>query len=116
MIIGADVSHAAPGMVDMASMAAMTVSLDRTCSRYGAAVQSNGHRVEMIESSNIHEMLRPLVSWWIANVGQGRPPRHLYYFRDGVSEGQYTALLKQEVADIKHLMDELGQRAPANRV
>ena len=116
MIIGADVSHAAPGMVDMASMAAMTVSLDRTCSRYGAAVQSNGHRVEMIESSNIHEMLRPLVSWWIMNVGQGRPPRHLYYFRDGVSEGQYTALLKQEVADIKHLMDELGQRAPGNRV
>ena len=116
MIIGADVSHAAPGMVDMPSMAAMTVSLDRTCSRYGAAVQSNGHRVEMIESSNIHEMLRPLVSWWISNVGQGRPPRHLYYFRDGVSEGQYLALLNQEVADIKNLMDELGQRAPGNRV
>ena len=26
-----------------------------------------GHRVEMIESSNIHKILRPLVSWWIAN-------------------------------------------------
>ena len=54
MIVGVDVSHAAPGTVDMASMAAMTVSLDKTCSRYGAAIQSNGHRVEMIESSNIH--------------------------------------------------------------
>lgn len=116
MIIGADVSHAAPGMVDMASMAAMTVSLDKSCSRYGAAVQSNGHRVEMITSSNIHEMLKPLVQWWMANVGGGRPPRHLYYFRDGVSEGQYTALLKQEVADIKQLMDEMGQRDPANKV
>lgn len=115
MIIGADVSHAAPGMVDMASMAAMTVSLDKTCSRYGAAVQSNGHRVEMITSSNIHEMLRPLCEWWISNVGGGRPPKHLYYFRDGVSEGQYAALLKQEVADIKHLMDELGQKDPGNR-
>ncbi|KAF6219194.1 hypothetical protein HO133_005019 [Letharia lupina] len=115
MIIGADVSHAAPGMVDMASMAAMTVSLDRTCSRYGAAVQSNGHRVEMITSSNIHEMLKPLVAWWMANVGNGHPPKHLYYFRDGVSEGQYTALLKQEVADIKQLMDEMGQRDPGNK-
>lgn len=116
MIIGADVSHAAPGMVDMASMAAMTVSLDKTCARYGAAVQSNGLRKEMITSSNIHEMLKPLVQWWIANVGEGRPPRHLYYFRDGVSEGQYAALLKQEVADIKQLMNELGQRAPGNMV
>ena len=116
MIIGADVSHAAPGMVDMASMAAMTVSLDKTCSRYGAAVQSNGHRVEMITSANVHEMLRPLIQWWMANIGQGRPPRHLYYFRDGVSEGQYTELLKREVADIKQLMDELGQHNPGNMV
>ena len=38
IINGADASHAALGMVDMASMAAMTVSLDRTCSRYEAAV------------------------------------------------------------------------------
>ena len=116
MIIGADVSHAAPGMVDMASMAAMTVSLDKSCSRYGAAVQSNGHRVEMITSANVRDMLRPLVQWWITNVGGGRPPRHLYYFRDGVSEGQYTSLFKQEVADIKHLMDDLGQRDPRNLV
>ena len=116
MIIGADVSHAAPGMVDMASMAAMTVSLDKSCSRYGAAVQSNGHRFEMITSSNIREMLQPICQWWIMNVGGGRPPKHLYYFRDGVSEGQYTALLKQEVADIKNLMHELGSRDPANKV
>ena len=116
MIIGADVSHAAPGMVDMASMAAMTVSLDATCSRYGAAVESNGHRVEMITSTNIREMLEPIVRWWIANVGAGHPPKHLYYFRDGVSEGQYTNLLKQEVADIKNVMHELGRKDPGNMV
>lgn len=116
MIIGADVSHAAPGMVDMASMAAMTVSLDKSCSRYGAAVESNGHRVEMITSENIRDMLTPLVKWWMMNVGGGRPPKHLYYFRDGVSEGQYIALLRQEVADIKNVMYELGQRDPGNKV
>ena len=42
MIIGADISHTAPGTVDMASMTAMIVSLDKTCPRYGAAVESNG--------------------------------------------------------------------------
>lgn len=116
MIIGADVSHAAPGMVDQASMAAMTVSLDKTCSRYGAAVQSNGIRVEMITSTNVNDMLYPLVDWWIKNVGGGHPPKHLYYFRDGVSEGQYGPLLRQEVADIKKVMDKFGQGAPGNRV
>lgn len=115
MIIGADVSHAAPGL-EQASMAAMTVSLDKTCSRYGAAVESNGHRVEMITGENIGAMLRPLVDWWQKNVGGGRLPKHVYYFRDGVSEGQYIPLLKYEVADIKLVFEEMGQKHPDNMV
>lgn len=115
MIIGADVSHAAPGL-DQASMAAMTVSLDKTCSRYGAAVQSNGSRVEMITGTNINEMLRPLVDWWVKNVGGGQLPKHVYYFRDGVSEGQYIPLLKWEVADIKLVFEDLGNAHPERMV
>ena len=107
MIIGADVSHPAPGL-EQASMAAMTVSLDRTCSRYGAAVQTNGKRVEMITGKNIREMMTPLFDWWIKNVGGGQLPKHVYYFRDGVSEGQYIPLLKYEVADIKETLSKLG--------
>lgn len=109
MIIGADVSHPAPGL-EQASMAAMTVSLDRTCSRYGAAVQSNGSRVEMITGTNISAMLRPLVDWWIKNVGAGHSPKHVYYFRDGVSEAQYINTLTYEVADMKLVFDELGNK------
>lgn len=115
MIIGADVSHAAPGL-EQASMAAMTVSLDKTCSRYGASVQSNGKRVEMIVKENIQEMLTPLVDWWMKNTGQGKLPKHVYYFRDGVSEGQYIPLLRNEVADIKEVMSKLGQEHPDNMV
>lgn len=47
MIIGADVSHPSPGS-PQASMAALTMSMDRDASRYAAAVQTNG-----------------LVFWWI---------------------------------------------------
>jgi len=115
MIIGADVSHAAPGL-EQASMAAMTVSLDRTCSRYGAAVQSNGKRVEMIVGQNILDMLTPLCDWWIKNVGGGQTPKHVYYFRDGVSEGQYIPLLRQEVADIKKCFSLLGNEHPDRMV
>ena len=115
MIIGADVSHAAPGL-DQASMAAMTVSLDTTCSRYGAAVETNGKRVEMITGKNIREMLTPLFDWWIKNVGQGQLPKHVYYFRDGVSEGQYIPLLKYEVADIKETFSKLANDNPDRMV
>ncbi len=115
MIIGADVSHAAPGL-EQASMAAMTVSIDRTASRYAAAVETNGSRVEMITSDNINSMLRPLVDWWQKNVGGGSLPKHVYYFRDGVSEGQFGPLLKHEVADMKRLFADLGQNHPGNKV
>ncbi len=115
MIIGADVSHAAPGL-EQASMAAMTVSLDKTCSRYGAAVQSNGSRVEMITGTNITGMLLPLVDWWIKNIGRGQLPKHVYYFRDGVSEAQYINTLKYEVADIKLVFDQLGNKDPSRMV
>ena len=111
MIIGADVSHAAPGLTQ-ASMAAMTVSLDTTCSRYGAAVESNGYRVEIITPKNVDRLLRNLVSNWITTTGQGRSPAHVYYFRDGVSEGQYVSVLNQEVADMKRLFEEVAFQQP----
>ncbi|KAI9823313.1 MAG: hypothetical protein M1832_002537 [Thelocarpon impressellum] len=100
IIIGADVSHASPGSVQ-ASMAAITVSCDRIGVRYSAAGETNGHRVEMITKANIDEMVMPQVKNWIDNVGGRVPPEHVYYFRDGVSEGQYQHVLQQEVRDMK---------------
>ena len=57
MIIGADVSHAAPGMVDMASMTAMIASLDKNCPRYGAAVQSKGKEKAALVSTRCFDHL-----------------------------------------------------------
>ncbi len=111
MVIGADVSHGAPGS-QAPSMAAMTVSMDQTASRYAAAVETNGHRVEMIATRNLEDMLRPLFQHWAENVGGGRLPKHIYYFRDGVSEGQYQAVLKAEVADIKRMLYEMAATDP----
>ncbi|KAK3109735.1 Protein argonaute, partial [Teratosphaeriaceae sp. CCFEE 6253] len=103
MILGADVSHAAPG-AQMPSMAALTCSMDRLAIRYAAACQTNGFRVEMITTANINEMLKPMVQSWVSAVGGGKFPQRIIYFRDGVSEGQYTHVLHQEVADMKKLL------------
>lgn len=111
MIIGADVSHPSPGS-PQASMAALTMSFDRFACRYAAAVQTNGHRVEMITEGNINSMMMPLFHRWIQQVGGGKGPQHIYYFRDGVSEGQYSQVLEQEVTHMKKAIDaKYGQNA-----
>jgi eukaryotic translation initiation factor 2C len=100
MVIGADVSHAAPG-TQSASMAAITVSMDAMGCRYS---ETNGFRVEMIETDNINSMLKPNIQHWVQTVGQGRFPSRILYFRDGVAEQQYAHVLQQEVADMKALL------------
>ncbi|KAH8777302.1 eukaryotic translation initiation factor-like protein 2C 2 [Hyaloscypha finlandica] len=105
MILGADVSHPSPGS-PQASMAALTMSFDQNACRYAAAVQTNGHRVEMITPANIRSMMLPLFEQWITKVGGGRGPSHIYYFRDGVSEGQYAHVLNNELADMKEALVE----------
>jgi eukaryotic translation initiation factor 2C len=82
-------------------MAAVTMSFDKDCCRYAAGVQTNGHRVEMITRHNIDTVVMPMVKNWANKVGGGNPPKQIFYFRDGVSEGQYTHVLDQEVADMK---------------
>jgi eukaryotic translation initiation factor 2C len=55
----------------------------------------------MITTYNIRTLWMPLYNWWMNNVGGGKHPEHIYYFRDGVSEGQYMHVLEQEVKDMK---------------
>ncbi|KAK5126303.1 hypothetical protein LTR85_010539 [Meristemomyces frigidus] len=102
-VIGADVSHAAPG-APTPSMAALTMSMDKLAIRYAAACETNGYRVEMITTDNINGMIKPLIQSWVQNVGGGKFPSRIIYFRDGVSEGQYQHVLQQEVHDMKALL------------
>ena len=106
MIMGADVSHAAPGSLQP-SMAAVTVMMDKIGCRYAAACETNGHRVEMITQSNLMSMLTPLFTEWMSNYGLGRLPLHFYYFRDGVSEAQYQHVIQQELKYIKMIWRKL---------
>lgn len=103
-------------------MAAMTMSFDKDACRYAAAVQTNGYRVEMISPANMRNMFLPLFQKWISKVGGGKVmylissskrhwlifqgPAHIYYFRDGVSEGQYSMVINEEIKHMKDTIDE----------
>ncbi|THC99021.1 hypothetical protein EYZ11_001495 [Aspergillus tanneri] len=108
MIIGADVTHSPLG-VWSPSMAAMSVCMDTFGGRYWGACEANGDRIEILARANIEIMLTPLVREWMSTVGQGRAPERVYYFRDGVSTGQFEQVLQQEVFDIKGIFMKLTQ-------
>jgi eukaryotic translation initiation factor 2C len=61
MILGADVTHAVPGDDSSGSMAAFTMSIDRQFTRYAAKCETNGQRVEIITTHNIHTALGDMV-------------------------------------------------------
>ncbi|CAI6339047.1 unnamed protein product [Periconia digitata] len=112
MVVGADVSHPAPGAGsgEASSIAAITVSQDARFTRYWAEVQTNGNRIEMITTKNIENHFTPMVKNWMQRAGNGHPPKHVMYIRDGVSEGQYAAVLEDEVTDMKKAFKALGAR------
>ncbi|KAI0814058.1 Piwi domain-containing protein [Xylaria sp. FL0064] len=109
MIIGVDVSHAAPGS-GAASMAAMTVSMDKNATRYAAACEVNGWREELLQSTTSHGMFPPLLRFWMNTHKVA--PQHVYYFRDGVAEGQFQGVIETEISEIRRAFRECNAGNP----
>ncbi|KAI1131443.1 Piwi domain-containing protein [Nemania abortiva] len=109
MIIGVDVSHAAPGS-GQPSMAAMSVSLDKNATRYAAGCETNGWRDEVLLSTACHTIFPRLLKHWIGIHKVA--PQHVYYLRDGVAEGQFQAVLEDELKEIYRIFREVNAPKP----
>ncbi|KAI5863615.1 Piwi-domain-containing protein [Durotheca rogersii] len=103
LIIGLDVSHGG-AIGQNPSMAALTMSLDKDATRYAAACETNGYRVEVVRATTMHMMLPKLVRHWKSI--NGCAPRHVYFIRDGVSEGQFQDVLDIELGEIRRIFRE----------
>lgn len=113
MMIGVDVSHggaAGAGDGPMASMAAITMSMDQNAIRYQAVCETNGHRVEVLTPANIKSIFPPAVRRWCQK--NQRAPEHVFYFRDGVAEGQFAQVMENEVKEIRKVLEEVGRNRP----
>ncbi|KAK8079646.1 eukaryotic translation initiation factor 2c [Apiospora hydei] len=112
MFIGLDVSHA-PAGTNEPSMAALTVSVDRLATRYGAACQTNGIRTEIMEEATMKALLPRFIQQWrvghnTLNMGKSGGPEHVYFFRDGVDTGQFESVISKEV---KAILETFTQEA-----
>ncbi|KAB5542391.1 Piwi domain-containing protein [Coniochaeta sp. 2T2.1] len=109
MMIGCDVSHASPGS-KAASMAAMTCSMDKDGAFFVGTCETNGYRVECLLPQNVRSMLRDPIRMFVKNNKVA--PKHVFYLRDGVSEGQFCHIKEYEVKAIRAAFLEVTGQVP----
>uniref|UniRef100_A0A803MLG5 Uncharacterized protein n=1 Tax=Chenopodium quinoa TaxID=63459 RepID=A0A803MLG5_CHEQI len=107
IIFGADVTHPPPGEDSSASIAAVVASMDwPEVTKYKGLVSAQAHREEIIQDlykvvddpvkGKVHSgMIRELLISFLRNTRQ--KPDRIIFFRDGVSEGQFSQVLLHEV-------------------
>lgn len=100
MVMGADVSHHGPNDAKP-SVAAIVGSIDACAFRYAAAIslqqeqeqQRQRRRPEIIQ--NMGSMVRGLLDVYQKN--NNTAPKAILFYRDGVSEGQYSQVYDKEL-------------------
>merc|ERR1712096_309363 len=109
MVMGADVSHPAPESRGLKpSIAAIVASVEPKAANYEVEIriQDGGQNEEVIQDmKNVTKNL--LVKFHAAN--KGRKPEKIIMFRDGVSEGQFLAVLARELVDMRQACKELEE-------
>ncbi|KAF3333035.1 protein argonaute MEL1-like protein [Carex littledalei] len=111
IIFGADVTHPAPGEDSSPSIAAVVASMDwPEVTKYRGVISAQTHREEMIE--DLYSVVQdpnkgPLAGGMIRELlvafykSTGRKPERIIFYRDGVSEGQFSHVLLQEMDKIR---------------
>ncbi|XP_015690017.2 protein argonaute 12-like isoform X2 [Oryza brachyantha] len=111
IVFGADVTHPSPGDDASPSIAAVVASMDwPEVTKYKCLVSAQEHRQEII--ANLYTevkdpvkgivgggMVRELLRSFYAATGQ--KPSRIIFYRDGVSEGQFSQVLLYEMDAIR---------------
>ncbi|XP_027345224.1 protein argonaute 5 isoform X2 [Abrus precatorius] len=111
LILGADVTHPQPGEDSSPSIAAVVASMDwPEVTKYRGIVSAQAHREEIIQDlykltqdpvkGQVHGgMIRDLLRAFRASTGH--KPHRIIFYRDGVSEGQFSQVLLYEMDAIR---------------
>ena len=109
IIFGGDVSHASPGS-QASSIAALVGNINRSCTQYVARLSAQANRKEMID--DLKSMAREImIEYFNSNGGTSNPdsrPERVIFYRDGVSESQFQAVLQEEIPFLRAAFQSLG--------
>lgn len=94
MLIGIDVTHPSPGSPEGApSVAGVVASIDNRYAQWPASVSCQESRKEMV--SGLENMIVERFRIYQRH-NQNALPQNIIVYRDGVSEGQYQTVLREE--------------------
>lgn len=95
-LAGADVSHPGPGILKP-SVASLVYSHDHHATQYACLWGIQTPRQENIED------LRSFVCQAVDNWGtkNGTAPKRIFFFRDGLSEGEIERTARKEIEDVE---------------
>ncbi|KAL1743740.1 Piwi domain-containing protein [Schizophyllum fasciatum] len=116
VVFGADVVHPAPGAEGRPSFTSLVGNVDSAVAKYIATARVQTSRQEIIEE--LQPMAKEILSMYMGyresvekkSKGSTAPTRIIFY-RDGVSEGQFKAVLEQELPMLKKACEELRVNA-----
>lgn len=94
MVIGADVTHPSPDQRDIPSVVGVAASHDAHAFKYNIAWRLQESTTEIIQDFGtiIHTQLK-----YFQNQNGNQLPDKIFYYRDGVSEGQFQFVLGEEL-------------------
>ncbi|KAJ3022179.1 eukaryotic translation initiation factor 2C, 2 [Thoreauomyces humboldtii] len=104
MLFGADVTHPPPGTVEGRSIAAVVASMDARFCEYRASIRIQGSRQEII--TDLCVMACELLDLFYERAMCY--PKRVVFYRDGVSEGQFSEVAIQEILALKKALEIKG--------
>lgn len=99
MLVGIDVTHPSPGSARSApSIAGIVASVDSALAQWPAEIRIQAARQEMVADLDV--LLQSRLRHW-ACCNRNALPENIVVYRDGVSKGQYDAVIEQELPLLK---------------
>ncbi|XP_037940130.1 protein argonaute-2 isoform X2 [Teleopsis dalmanni] len=97
MYMGADVTHPSPDQRHIPSVVGVVGSHDINGANYNMQYRLQSSKKEVIE--DMEGIFTNLISVYFKH--QKKYPKHVIYFRDGVSDGQFPQIEKEEIREIR---------------
>ncbi|KAJ5659638.1 hypothetical protein N7507_006089 [Penicillium longicatenatum] len=113
MVVGLDVTHpSANDPESCPSVSSIVASTDRKLGQWPGEIRVQGRRDEVI--LQVGTMLEGRLRRW--KKENKEYPKNILIYRDGVSEGQYAIMIRDEISSIRkecgRVYDEVGQKPP----
>ncbi|KAI0743475.1 Piwi domain-containing protein [Daedaleopsis nitida] len=114
MVIGADVGHPGPGVDNRPSVTGLVASVDPRITKFTSFAHVQQPRLEAIQ--DLREMMvnafKDYLLYRQKMMGDhsGRAPTYLIFYRDGVSEGEFARVSREEIKEIKNACVQMDWR------